>query len=254
MQICTDGLVLKVKDIDEADRVVTILTRERGIVTAFANGAKRMKSKLMTSTQMLAYSNFKLYKNRDRYTIDSADAISVFFGIRSDIEKLSLASYISELTGIIAPVEENAEALLRLALNTLDFLEKDKKNILMLKSIYELRAMSSSGFMPNLVGCDECGCYESESMLFLPLSGKIICSECIAKREVDETVIPVGKGVLTAMRHIVFSEFQKLYSFSLSDIGYRQLCYICELYTLAHIGHNIKTLDFLRTLDIGGGY
>lgn len=65
-------------------------------------------------------------------------------------------------------------------LNTLHLLEEDKKDMELLKSIFELRALAISGFMPDLVGCQSCGEYVKDSMFFLPVDGMIICSDCMS--------------------------------------------------------------------------
>ena len=56
MQINTDGLIIREQSIGESDRLVTVLTREQGILRAFVRGAKAMKSRSASSTQLLCYS------------------------------------------------------------------------------------------------------------------------------------------------------------------------------------------------------
>jgi DNA repair protein RecO (recombination protein O) len=51
-------------------------------------------------------------------------------------------------------------------------------------------------------------------MYFLPLSGKLCCMECI-KPEDRAGALELNKSVLAAMRHIIYSEFEKLFAFSL---------------------------------------
>ncbi|MDR2932219.1 MAG: DNA repair protein RecO, partial [Oscillospiraceae bacterium] len=122
MKLSTDAIVLRDYKIEE-DRILTLLTRKYGVITAYANGANRMRSRLAGSTELLCYSDFVLFKNRERYSVDGADLIRSFFGLRADIEALALASYFAELVAELATHSEDAENYLKLVLNTLHFLE-----------------------------------------------------------------------------------------------------------------------------------
>ncbi|SDN27848.1 DNA repair protein RecO [Acetanaerobacterium elongatum] len=248
MQICTEGVVLKVRDVDEADRVLTILTRDRGVITAFANGAKRLKSKLMAATQTFNYSGFQLYKGKDHYTVDSAETLNVFYGIRNDIDSLSLAGYLCELTQCLAPEEDEAEGYLRLLLNSMHFLNTGTRSVRFIKPLYELRILSLAGYMPNLVCCESCSCYEAAQMYFLLRSAKLLCADC-AKSAITEPYMLLPPAVLTAMRYIIYSEFNKLFNFTLADESLSQLARVCEAYLLCQVGHGFKSLDFLNSLS-----
>lgn len=78
MRLNTDGLVIREQNIGEADRRVILLTRDYGIVHAFARGARRIKSNALTATQLLSYSRFSIFQGRDSYIIDEAEPIEVF--------------------------------------------------------------------------------------------------------------------------------------------------------------------------------
>ena len=249
MQITTYGMVLREKTIED-DRLLTILTKEYGVIFAYARGAKRLRGKLVSSTEQLCYSRFVLFKNKDRYTVDAADSDTIFFGIRQDIEKLALASYFCELFAQAAPREEPAEEYLRLLLNCLAFLDSGKRSPLFLKPVLELRLLTLAGFMPDLLGCRECGAFESPNMGFLPQTGELICGDCQAQSE-QGFAIPVSPGVLTAMRHIIYSEFEKLFRFSLEEGGLRQLSAISEKYLLYQLDLRFPTLDFYHSLFLG---
>lgn len=67
------------------------------MVRASARGARNLKSRNASATQLLSYSRLSLYKGREKYIIDDAQPIQVFFDLRSDLEKLALAQYFCEL-------------------------------------------------------------------------------------------------------------------------------------------------------------
>ena len=79
MQIKTEGLVIMEKTVGESDRLVTVLTKSDGLVHAFVKGAKSLKNKNSISTQLFCYSRLVIYKGREKYIIDEATPIEVFF-------------------------------------------------------------------------------------------------------------------------------------------------------------------------------
>ena len=79
MYIKTDGIIIKEQTIGESDRLVTILTRKEGVIRAFARKAKSLKDSKSASTGLLAYSDFSIFKGKDKYIIDSAELKEVFF-------------------------------------------------------------------------------------------------------------------------------------------------------------------------------
>ena len=83
MQINTDGLIIREQSIGESDRLVTVLTREQGILRAFVRGAKAMKSRSASSTQLLCYSRLSIYEGREKYIIDEAEPLRIFFDLKS---------------------------------------------------------------------------------------------------------------------------------------------------------------------------
>ncbi len=254
MLIKTQGIVLKHRNIGENDRILTILTSELGIIEATARNIKSPKSSLCGAAQLLAYSDLCLFKGKSNYIINSAESINTFYSLRLDVVKLSLAGYFCELLTYLSKfADENATAYLKLLLNTLHFLQEDKINSDLLKSIFELRAISIGGFMPNLVCCKECATYEKEKMYFLPLEGVLICDDCLDGTSYNkESVIkyPLTNDVLSALRYIVFSEPQRLFSFKLVGISLKQLNYITEDYIFLHTEARFNSLDMYKSLKI----
>ena len=108
MQTVTDALVLRERKLDEQDRLLTLLSADRGIITAYAKGAGRMKGSMAGATELLCYSHFVLFQNRERCFADKAEADTLFFGIRGDLEKLTLATYFAQLCCELRPENEPA--------------------------------------------------------------------------------------------------------------------------------------------------
>jgi DNA repair protein RecO (recombination protein O) len=182
MQLSSNGIVIRAQAV-EGDRVLQILTGDRGIVTAYARSAGKPRGRLTSSTELLCYGRFSFFVNRDRYTLDNADLEQSFFSLRRRVDSLALATYIAELFGELAPREEEAGDYLRLILNSLHLLAEERRPPEQLKAICELRLMTMAGYMPDLVGCRECGDFEDAEMRFWMSSGEIACSRCAPQLE-----------------------------------------------------------------------
>ena len=246
MRTNTDGLILKEQNIGEKDKLVTVLTRHNGLVRAFVRGAKSVNNRKNSSTGMFCFSKLCLYKTKESYIIDEAEPIELFFELRSDLEKLALAQYFSELIMTLVQEDEAAEEYLRLILNSLHFLAKGKMPIEQVKAITELRLMCIAGYMPNLVACDRCGEYETNTMYFDVEDGLLYCENCMS----NSMLFPLDIGLIKALRHIAFSDFEKIYSCKMEEQALPDLSYITEKYLLSKLQRNFKTLEFYKDILI----
>ena len=85
--------------------------------------------------------------------------------------------------GLVSAMGQEAEAQLRLLLNSLYLLSEGRRAPRLVKAVYELRAMTLAGFMPDLVACADCVKYEGGAFCFDARKGRLYCGECAAKRE-----------------------------------------------------------------------
>lgn len=241
----TEALVIKEMNVGESDRLVTLFTRDYGIIRAFAAGAKSIKSKKGAATSLLTYSSFTILKKKDTYKIYEAAPIRIFFGAGSEIEVLSLAQYFCELCGVLVSSGVPDGEFLRLILNSLHFLTKEKRYPSLIKAITELRAAALSGFMPDLVACGGCGKFEDDIMYFDISGGRLFCADC--KGETAD-LTPLDRTLLSAMRHIVYSEFSRLYSFTVPNESAKRLSEITGKYITVQTDHRFAALDFYNSV------
>lgn len=245
MTLRTDGIVIREQTTGEQDRLVTILTRTNGVIKGFVNGGRNPKNKNVSSTGLLCYSDFSIEKTKkDVYVIKEATAKEVFFSLRENITSLSLAQYFAEISGELAPREEDAGEYLSLLLNSIFLLANNKKDPKLIKSAIELRLCSIAGYMPSLISCNECGKFETEIMYFSLETGMLFCESCKS----SERLLKLGPGIISAMRHICFCESEKVFSFRLSSDGIMALSDLTERYLKKVTLRNYKTLDFYKTM------
>lgn len=248
MRTDAEGLVITEKCVGESDRLITVLTREKGVLRAFVQRPGRAKNGRLSATRLFSYSRFTIFEGRDKYIIDDAQPIEVFFDLRKDIVRLALAQYFCELSIALAPQDAPAGEYLRLMLNALYLLGRGSRPEKIVKAVVEMRMLALAGYQPDLVGCSECGRFEADSMYFLPVSGRIVCESCGCPHE--EPSVCLGRGALAGLRHTIYAELKKAFSFSLSPEGMAELSRASEAYVLSTLGRSFATLDFYH--DIAG--
>lgn len=240
----TEGLVIKEMNVGESDRLVTLFTRDYGIVKAFATGAKSIKSKKGAATSLLTYSNFTFQKRKETLRITEASPIAVFWQVGNDIDIVALSQYFCELANTFGENGTPNTEMLRLILNSLHFLCKEKRYPPLIKAITELRISVLSGYSPNLIACDECGKFEDDIMYFDVVSGTLCCIEC----NKENSGFMIDSSILSAMRHIVYSEFSKLYSFDLGETNADRLSDITSYYLSRQSDQQFSTLEFYNSI------
>ena len=151
----TCGLVLRETDTRDADKILTVLTPDRGKLAVIARGARRKGSRVAAACQLLAYSEMTLYERGQWTMLDAANTIELFGGLRQDLTALSLAAYFAELTEAVA--DGCGGDVLPLLLNALYALSALRKPPQLVKPAFELRLMALSGFEPLADGCAVCG-------------------------------------------------------------------------------------------------
>ncbi len=250
------GLIIKTVDIKENDRLITIFTEERGVLTALARGARSLKSRKMSSTMQFCYSNFVLYEQGDKLWVREAELIESFFNIRNSIDGLALAAYIAEILSYVT-VETAERELLRLSLNSLYAISSEKYSLEKIKAVFEIRAASILGFMPDLLSCRECGKREGD-FIFDIMGGSLECPDCRRKREEEgrEREMPheatvaciLSEGAKHALGYAVHSPPTRIFSFNISDEDMKFMSRAAESYLLNQLGHSYKTLEFYNSV------
>ena len=125
----TKGIVIKIANSSEHDKILTVLTADRGKIRVFCKGAKKTKSAFLASTEFLSFSDMMLFEgNGEMYNLNSAEPINVFYNLRSDIDKLMYASVIAQIMNDVCQEEELCFNRLQLLLNTLYVISETEKD------------------------------------------------------------------------------------------------------------------------------
>ena len=238
----TCGLVLRETVTRDADKILTVLTPDRGRLSVIARGARRKGSRVAAACQLLAYSEMTLYEKGRWTMLDAADTIELFDGLRQDLTALSLAAYFAELT---EAVSDGSGDVLPLLLNALYALSALKKPPQLVKPAFQFRLMALAGYEPMADGCALCGAPEPENPMLDVVHGVVHCGKC---REKGGLSLPLTASGLAALRYVLYGDPRRLYSFSLPSEGLRALNHAADAYVSAQLERSFRTLDYYKTI------
>ena len=242
-----EGIVLKERSVGEQDKFIDILTKESGVIEVSVKGAKKINGKSGSSTQLLAYSRFCIDKRGNYMYLNSAEPIHIFYGLRSSLSKISLASYFADvMRSCIKPEAQNGD-IMRLMLNCMHYLETGERDEKFLKAVFELRLMSDIGYMPDVVACRSCGMFEPDELFFCISDGGFFCADCF-DNDSSADYMKVKLPVLSAVRHIVLTDLGRIFNFRVSEGTQEKLSALAESYLLTHLERSFGTLEFYKTI------
>ena len=230
----------------DADKILTVLTADRGKLTVKGRGALRKGSRLGAAGQALCYSELTLFGNRGRWTADEGSTLEQFLGLREDIARLALGTYLAELLDTVCPEEVPAAAALQLGLNALYALSRGLYSPEHIKAVFELRLMCLEGFRPETGGCAVCGTGHMAEPMFSPDSGMLHCRDCGGA--VSGGALPLDEGSLAALRYIVSAPAKREFSFSLEPEAEQRLSRVCESFVLCQLDRRFSSLEYWKSV------
>lgn len=241
------GLVLRETETKEADKILTLLTAERGKVPVIARGARRRNSKLAAAAQTLAYGEWTLYRRGQWTYAAEGTVLELFQGLRADLETLALGCYFAELTETVSQEELPAEELLRHLLNGLYALSALHLPLKQVKAAFELKLLCLAGYEPLAEGCALCGRADPRDPVLELEEGILRCGTCGGSGGGRKA--PLCPGSLAALRHIVYGNPRRLYSFRLEEEPLDRLARAAEAFLKVQLDRGFRTLDYYKSVS-----
>ena len=224
--IKTNGIILQENNYSDYDKMLTMLTPGYGKIACLAKGARKSKSTLMAGTQFLCFGEYILYKGANTYNINSCETIEMFYKLRTDLDKLNYASYITKIVKDVTNENENSYKILQLLLNTIYTISELEKELEFVTSIFKLRLLCILGFTPEINYCKNCR--QNQNILYFSIKDNGF--KCGACGKQDKSVIQISKGTIDAIKYIVLSPPKKLFSFNIAPTSMKELEIITKLY------------------------
>ncbi len=242
--IKTKGIILSESNMNDFDKMLTILT-PNGKIGCAAKGARRPKSLLMAGTQIFAFGEYMLYQGTSSYHINSCDTIEVFYPIRTDLDKLKYASYMTKIINDVTDENQNTYRILQLFLNSLYMVSETDKDLDFILCVFKLRLLCYLGFTPQIKECLNCKTKENLSYFSIKDNG-FKCNSC---GKVDKSTIQISESTKTAIQYIVLSDPKKIFSFQISKENMEELKLVSKLYLNEKLEKEYKLDGFFLSFE-----
>ena len=208
------GMVLQSAPFGDYDRRVVLLTKECGKITAFARGARRPTSHLLSATGTFHFGSFTLYEGRTAYTLAGASITHFFSALKEDLEGSLYGTYFMELAGYYGRENLDASQMLNLLYVTLLALENPRLSNPLIRCVYEIKLMVINGEYPQDMALD------------------------LASLE----------STRYALQYVISSDIRKLYTFTVSEEVLRELILLQEKIRPRVIDSRLKSLEILESM------
>jgi DNA repair protein RecO (recombination protein O) len=200
-----DAVVLRHSDYGEADRLLTLYTRQLGKTRVIAKGARKIASRKAGHIEPFTHVKMQLAQGRDMLILTQADTVDAYQPLREDLILTSQASYVLELLDRFTYQDEiENPGLFRLLTETLSRLAAQADPWLVIR-YYEMRLLDHLGFRPQLFECANCRRpILPEDQFFSYSAGGVICPRC---GQGLRNIRPISVETLKYLRHFQRSSY-----------------------------------------------
>ncbi len=178
------GIILSRKDLNEADRLLSVFSFENGRIEVIARGSRKLKSKMAGHIEPFTIGKYQLVEGKTFDILTGAETINSHDKILNNIELYKNASYLCELTKLTIPegeVEKKIFNLLKNALNIISGLKEGQTELL--KRFFEYQILTEIGYKPNFINCKKCKKLITESNKYSGGFEGFYCKNCIGNGE-----------------------------------------------------------------------
>ncbi len=241
MQIQTEGIVLRATKYAESDLILNVLTKKFGKIGVYAKNARRLKSPLMSSTQLFSYSDMQITTFDGRYRLLNADLINNHFKISSSVEKTYLGYYFLQFTEKVSMEEYTNLKLFELLQQMLSILQNED-NILLQKVVFDIKLINIFGYKPTVSRCAVCNRTESLGNSFKVEEGGRICDSC-AK---NFSGIKLDSTSFRLIDFILKKSLDEIFRINVSEVILKEVDRVLNKYVDYHFENlGLSTRDFL---------
>jgi len=238
-----EAVVLRHSDWGEADRLLTLYSREQGKLRAVAKGVRKVRSRKAGHLEPFTRVSLLLSRGRDLPLVTQAEAREAYLPLREDLLLLSYASYVVELIDRFTYEDEENRSLYRLLVDSLSRLAAGQEPELVLR-YYEIRLLDLLGFRPHLFQCANCERQiQAEDQFFSAELGGVLCPDCGRGRG---GVRPVSMSALKYLRHFQRSSYAEASRARPAPEVTRELEILSQHYLTHLLERSLNSPAFLR--------
>lgn len=242
--IRTKGLVIKEVPVDDADKIITLITEDIGKVSVSARGARK-NGRQSYGTQILTYGQYILFKGRNSYILNGCDILASFYDLASDLERFTYAAHMIEMASDACTDDQTTARVLNLLLHGLHALNKGREPQL-IASAFTLKLAQVCGYPPHVTSCASCQTRELDTIYFSFKKCGFVCENCA---KTDGDAVPVAIGTAKAILHVLCSEHAGVYNFHLSSENLASFSDIASRYLSERFDKKYEKLNYLREIS-----
>lgn len=250
-----EALVLKHADWGEADRILTLFTRQQGKIRALAKSVRKIRSRRAGHLEPFTQVSLQLAKSRDMPIITQAETINAFLPLREGLTAIGHASYVVELLDRFTYEEGENLSLFNLLVKTFTRLADASLDPRLVMRYYEVRLLDYVGYRPELVHCTACGAaIQPEDQYFSPAAGGVLCPRCGRQASgATQKALPISQEALRYLRHFQRSSFAEAARARPSADVYQEMEGVLQSYITYLLERGLNTPKFLREVQARWG-
>lgn len=231
----TEGLVLRQIKAANGRRMIVILTKRYGKISAGTSISEGGKNKTALALRPFTYGRYELFKGRETFSINGAETLQSFYAIGENVEKYMAASYALELTDRVTEEDQPQPGLLSVLKDFLELLDERKSAFGTLLIAFQSKVLQIAGCAPQLDRCMRCGKEEDLAALSIA-DGGLICADCLAGSPPDPLVYELNEDQLAALRFITARPINALKGIGLNADAEKKLRRLFQAYIAYHLG------------------
>ncbi len=239
------AIVLKRREQGEADRLLTVMTRDRGKLTLLAKGVRKSASRKAGHIEPFTYVELLVAKGKSLDLVTQAETLEAHRALREDLWRSSWAYYVVELADAFTQDDDPHAPLFDLVLETLNRLNAGVDPALAVR-YYELHLLSLVGYQPQLFHCVQCDAPLQPEVNFLSLErGGALCPGH-GSHHPETIALPVP--VLKVLRFMQTRPWEQVAQLQLSPAVSRQVESVLARYIVYHLERTLRSPAFLEKL------
>jgi DNA repair protein RecO (recombination protein O) len=244
-----EGVVLRRRDLGEADRLLTVFSREFGKLHLIGKGARRPSSRKAGHLEIFTRLRLVAARGRDLDVITQVDALDLYPNIRNDLDLVGQAAYLVELVDRFTIDEEAHEALFSQLTGGLELLDQGRAAHNVIR-YFEMRMLESVGYRPELFHCVSCGEeVRPEAQFFSFDQGGVMCRRCGGEHPDSR---PLSLQGLKVLRHVQRNPYSKVEALQIGKAVRLELDSLMEAFFGALLERRLNTPDFIRHVRRAG--
>ncbi|WP_410506397.1 DNA repair protein RecO [Haloimpatiens sp. FM7315] len=165
--------------------MVWIFTEKIGKISVIVKGAKKSKSKFLSSTLPFCFAEFVVYKGKSMYLLNEIEPIDYFGEFLNELEILTYASYFNELIDMATSEEESNRELFKEFVTAYYLMKNRIGDVEILARAFEIKLLKLTGYALNFTNCCICGSRINTSNYINLSYGGGVCNECSKKNSIQ---------------------------------------------------------------------